>query len=213
DTTNTSNITSINVTTSDQINDETKDISVENISQNSDEVIVRDSGQFEDTNTHTHESVYDMGIKRRTNIDKLGHCAAMLLYKIRHKLSNVAMDDYCKHFSAINVNNVPRSFVAVRNNLSNVSVDDDNIETIYICYNCKNIMNNHDQCQTNGCEQNDYNVTPPHVFYKLSIISQLKILLVIPNSYNKMCDGRKQVKKRSKMIYINKKMMIVLLLQ
>ncbi|CAF1633928.1 unnamed protein product, partial [Didymodactylos carnosus] len=29
DTTNTSNITSINVTTSDQINDETKDISVE----------------------------------------------------------------------------------------------------------------------------------------------------------------------------------------
>ncbi|CAF1413191.1 unnamed protein product, partial [Didymodactylos carnosus] len=168
-----SNITSINVTTSDQINDETKDISVENISQNFDEVIVRDSGQFEDTNTHTHESVDDM-LCYYTKLDAV-------------------MDDYCKHFSVININSVPRSFVAIRNNLSNVSVDDD-------CYNCKNIMNNRDQCQTNGCEQNDYNVTPPHIFYKLSIISQLKNLFVIPNLYNKMCDGRKQVKKRSKMI-------------
>jgi hypothetical protein len=106
--------------------------------------------------------------------------ATLVQFMHRHRLTRACIDDLCQLLRTLNIENVPKSFAAIKRMLI-----PDNVATkgkqYTICNECDKLSNEEKHCLNINCSQNKQYVIKPIDLLVLPITSQLRTIIISSN--------------------------------
>ncbi|CAF1234594.1 unnamed protein product [Didymodactylos carnosus] len=135
---------------------------------------------------------------RQYTPDKVDHCAALMIYKVRRKLSDAAITDHCKHLQPLEVQTAPSSFDASCNQLSKCEISEYDFKQINICPTSTNYLEARVICSNPVCQYYNVVIDTPHKCFKGNINAQIQSLLSRRGFYENLCFAMDFVKNRTR---------------
>ncbi|CAF2062678.1 unnamed protein product, partial [Rotaria magnacalcarata] len=124
----------------------------------------------------TYES--QPSIKR--NLTKKEIATALIILKVRHKLTTRAVSDICRLLCLFHVPNAPKSFAAVKLSVEREASDNMKPDILHICHKCNNVYK--DVCDDVKCQQNDRELQSA-IFLKFPIKDQIQSILATERNF------------------------------
>ncbi|CAF1661149.1 unnamed protein product [Rotaria magnacalcarata] len=110
--------------------------------------------------------------------------AALVLLKVRHRISTKGMDDICKLLKILKTPNAPLNFSRIKRLFFRNSSPTLSSSISFICSACCDASTSSNHCNNINCSQHASYQTPPLQYFKLSILQQLREILACEQDLN-----------------------------
>ncbi|CAF2775390.1 unnamed protein product [Rotaria sp. Silwood2] len=111
---------------------------------------------------------------------KLEIATALIILKLRHKLTTKAISDICLFLRLFRVPNAPKSYAAVKRVLERKATKNITSDIFQICQNCNKIYQN--VCDNTQCHSDVSQAQAP-AFLKFQIKDQIQSILASENNF------------------------------
>ncbi|CAF1266170.1 unnamed protein product [Rotaria magnacalcarata] len=116
----------------------------------------------------------------KRNLTKKEIATALIILKVRHRLTTVAISNICRLLRLLDVPNAPKSFSAVKRLIEQEATDKIKPDVLNICHSCNSVFKT--TCDNQKCQSNNQQIRSPN-FLKFLLKDQIQLILESENNF------------------------------
>ncbi|CAF4297275.1 unnamed protein product, partial [Rotaria magnacalcarata] len=123
---------------------------------------------------------YEQMSSLKRNLTKKEIATALIILKVRHRLTTMAISDICRLLRLLDVPNAPKSFSAVKRLIEQEATDKIKPDVLNICHSCNSVFKR--TCDNQKCQSNSQQIRSPN-FLKFLLKDQIQLILESENNF------------------------------